>query len=318
MKKILFLIPFLYSLNVSAQILNDVRELIELNNPTETDSYPFLSDDGLRLYYTAFDGSWNNLYYSSRPDLDSDFEPKTLLDSSFFSGVISCSFSPDELDAYYSTGMNLFRTTRATTSSPFGGSTEITLVGGSITFIGGPTLTPGGAELYIFNGTGLSKYEQTNDTLYTFVSNPVPPAAYDGSVAQISKDGLELYWTLVPIGTDSTYIFKLDRPAIGDDFANPVILNNQINSSTLQNSQASYATSANVLIWVRNNDISWSGNDLFIAQNGTVLLNELGSAPKELLKIVDLLGRETIYEPNKVLIYIYSDGTAERVFKLQY
>jgi len=44
-------------------------------------------------------------------------------------------------------------------------------------------------------------------------------------------------------------------------------------------------------------------------------LEEIGNLPnnsKKLLKITDLLGRETIFQPNIVLIYIYSDGTIER------
>lgn len=35
---------------------------------------------------------------------------------------------------------------------------------------------------------------------------------------------------------------------------------------------------------------------------------------KELVKIVDLLGRETKFKPNMPLIYIYDDGTSERIF----
>lgn len=38
---------------------------------------------------------------------------------------------------------------------------------------------------------------------------------------------------------------------------------------------------------------------------------------KTVVKIIDLMGRETEAQPNTVLIYVYSDGTAERVFKLE-
>lgn len=41
------------------------------------------------------------------------------------------------------------------------------------------------------------------------------------------------------------------------------------------------------------------------------------NADRELIKIVDLMGRETSFQPNKPLIYIYSDGSAERVFEFQ-
>lgn len=38
---------------------------------------------------------------------------------------------------------------------------------------------------------------------------------------------------------------------------------------------------------------------------------------KELVKITDLLGRETEYVPNKPLIYIYSDGTVRKVLRIE-
>lgn len=41
-------------------------------------------------------------------------------------------------------------------------------------------------------------------------------------------------------------------------------------------------------------------------------IGELNTAPKQLIKIVDLLGRETPFKPNTALIYIYDDGTVER------
>ena len=44
--------------------------------------------------------------------------------------------------------------------------------------------------------------------------------------------------------------------------------------------------------------------------------NNTLSTTKQLIKITDLVGRETTFKPNTPLIYIYSDGTAEKVFKL--
>ncbi len=38
---------------------------------------------------------------------------------------------------------------------------------------------------------------------------------------------------------------------------------------------------------------------------------------KQLVKITDLLGRETTYQPNIVLIYIYSDGSIQKIYDLK-
>lgn len=48
----------------------------------------------------------------------------------------------------------------------------------------------------------------------------------------------------------------------------------------------------------------------------TVSLPEL-EQEKTLVKIVDLMGRETTFQPNQVLIYWYSDGTTEKVFEVE-
>ena len=45
-------------------------------------------------------------------------------------------------------------------------------------------------------------------------------------------------------------------------------------------------------------------------------IEEITLGTKELVKITDLIGRETTFKPNTPLIYIYSGGTAEKVFKL--
>ena len=38
---------------------------------------------------------------------------------------------------------------------------------------------------------------------------------------------------------------------------------------------------------------------------------------KELIKIVDINGRETEFKPNIVLFYLYSDGTVKTVFEVE-
>lgn len=46
-------------------------------------------------------------------------------------------------------------------------------------------------------------------------------------------------------------------------------------------------------------------------------LTEINSQPKKLIQIIDLMGRKVEDQPNTVLIYVYSDGTTEKVFRVK-
>ena len=45
-------------------------------------------------------------------------------------------------------------------------------------------------------------------------------------------------------------------------------------------------------------------------------IDELINTQKELVKIIDFMGQETKFKPNIPLIFIYSDGTRERVMAM--
>jgi hypothetical protein len=58
--------------------------------------------------------------------------------------------------------------------------------------------------------------------------------------------------------------------------------------------------------------------ELYSAVNPcNVGIEELNQGEKELIKVVDLMGREVTPQKNKTLIYVYSDGTTERVFEFE-
>jgi hypothetical protein len=64
--------------------------------------------------------------------------------------------------------------------------------------------------------------------------------------------------------------------------------------------------------------VALGGNNTIVTYDLTASIDELHSfGNKELVKIVDLMGREVSYEKNKVLIYVYSDGTTERIFEFE-
>jgi len=46
-------------------------------------------------------------------------------------------------------------------------------------------------------------------------------------------------------------------------------------------------------------------------------INEIDPAGKTLITITDLMGRRTLDQPNTLLIYIYSDGSTEKMFSIE-
>ena len=50
----------------------------------------------------------------------------------------------------------------------------------------------------------------------------------------------------------------------------------------------------------------------------SVGLTNLNPSQKNLIQILDLLGRETRFKPNTPLIYVYDDGSIEKVFSVAY
>ncbi len=61
---------------------------------------------------------------------------------------------------------------------------------------------------------------------------------------------------------------------------------------------------------------SWTfiHNNTGVDQNTQTAINDYSSNNKSLIKVVDLLGRETALQVNRLLFYIYSDGSIEKKY----
>jgi hypothetical protein len=118
------------------------------------------------------------------------------------------------------------------------------------------------------------------------------------------------------IGSNYDYIVLQMDSAIGD-LSGGYVYNGSNNDEDIVSS----------LVGLANGDIALTGLSSVnqysdwttqLIGNLTVDVVELvNSSKKEVVKIVDLLGRETKYAPNQTLLYIYDDGTAEKVFRVE-
>jgi hypothetical protein len=51
--------------------------------------------------------------------------------------------------------------------------------------------------------------------------------------------------------------------------------------------------------------------------SGASGVNELTTS-KNVIQILDMMGRETLFKTNTPLIYVYDDGSTEKVFSVEY
>ncbi len=89
---------------------------------------------------------------------------------------------------------------------------------------------------------------------------------------------------------------------------NYAVINGEMNQSFTPDVTGNYAVEVNM------NGCIDTSSCFLVDYTG---IEELIQMEKELVKIVDFMGRETKYKPNTPLIFIYSDGTVERVMKLE-
>ena len=64
--------------------------------------------------------------------------------------------------------------------------------------------------------------------------------------------------------------------------------------------------------------LSLNANNGIVPACSSAGLTDLNPSQKNLIQILDVLGRETTFKPNTPLIYVYDDGSIEKVFSVEY
>lgn len=238
------------------------RALSEINSTDQTDAYPSLSVDGLRLYFTQNFEGIDQIVFASRKDINSPFEGVTALNISA-SGLTSGWLSADELTVYYvaemSSNKQLFKAVRNTRNEPFGLGTEIVLKGQEdFGFISGASLTADAKQLFLYqseDGTRILKFTLSGENEYS-LEGPMFNDLEGKTVSpgQLSRDGLSYY---CPSGGN---IYVYNRKSLDDDFEMSSTI--EIGSSF---SQVGFNNQSIVICHSPHN--SWQSNDLYILDN---------------------------------------------------
>ena len=246
----------------------NVRSLSEINVAHKADAYPYISADGLRLYYTHEDTTYK-IYCASRSNTNAPFGNPKVLSSVIQDSSRSCWLTNNELEIYYVHFQVLYYASRLSLNDEFSEPKIIYLDSCKYGFISGPSLTPDKKELYLyFNRAGMEiyllKFKQVSTLEYILTDTLKFPNGLEVSPGQLSKDGLKFY---VGLGTtaDSCKLYQMERSTLADAFTNLTKLDATINSQATNCIQPTISSDENIFICTINNYNNWIDNDLMIA-----------------------------------------------------
>ncbi len=244
----------------------DVRALDEINT-SNAEAYPWLSPDGLRLYYLNTSSGEASLHMVSRPTTNATFVNSQPLNIDYPAEdqPLSCWLTNDELEMFFTTlsDTTLFYAQRNSLTAPFSIPVEVQLLGDiNFDFVAAPSLTSDKSQLFLtgrINGDyGIYLFEQIenlsyeiSDTLFTALTTP----------GQLSKNDSTYYFGMGAIADSELYAMcrdslnNLSVPAPITDLAMPAY-----------NGQVTTDGSERITIFVSSAYNSWASNDLYIAE----------------------------------------------------
>lgn len=291
----------------STSIWDSIRALSEINT-IDADAYPYISPDGLSLYYTKQEAGIKKLVVATRGvnDYATPFTNVQVVGNGF-SGLISSWFTNDQLELYYSDGSSIYMSSRSSVGDVFSAPQPLTINGYS-GFISAHSLTPNKQEMFVYNVDVLKSVLHCTNTggLNYVVDDTLEiPDGYFATTGQLSKDGLSYYVSIDSIGSFSLY--KMTRAAMMDTFSNLTKLSGSINDNALINNQPTITTDESIIVFVKNDLNSWEDNDLYISSaTGTVGMSE-AVRPIDVKVFPNPANQFAVFEFNEIpdLIRIY-------------
>lgn len=252
------------------------RSLTEINTYDSGEGYPWISNDGLRLYFTKLDENGDpKIYYSERIDLESDFSNIHSLNINMEDvDNFSCWLSDDELDIYFivriengSMNTTLLHSSRSSIEDEFINSIEVELIGNINGFLSGPSLTTDSNQLYIYNSNYYNNiliFDRTGDDEFTLSDSLQIPYGYSPHPGSLCSNDSKYYFSMRDsVSIDRLYLYE--RQNSNDPFNTLYCIENDSLSIQYSYIQPSVSNNGNYFAFVRGNGITWSANDLYLA-----------------------------------------------------
>ncbi len=203
----------------AAMIVPDCRETNSINQPGVADAYPFLSPDGLRLYFTSSrGGNFGTILISKRKSTNDPFGKPEPLSRNITAGYFGASLTNDELTICMVESGDLYISTRSSLNQEFPEPVKVEGTDGNNHY--GPSISPDGKEIVstievngkdrirVYKRTGLYQIEKVKDLIFPKDQEPGP--------GQLTKDGLSYYFSLATKNTE--HLWRFTRKSVNDPF----------------------------------------------------------------------------------------------------
>ncbi len=282
-KSILILIVLfigLQSQNLESQEqLYNLRALKEINLNKNTDAYPWLSNDGLRLYFCGYDPDTKRteLFISKRNSPDFPFkEPSLIINNTHGEDYLSPYLSADELRLCYIVrkGINYQLTqihfaSRKSIDDTFSDTKLINLKGTIHGELISPSFTEDLSQIFVFNlfrgKTSILQLLKTGPNEYS-LSNRIILEHGNIKSGKLSTDGLSYFLSLEK-KNELPSIHIMTRNSLSEPFRKmEVFKNSNINNEVFRNHQPYFTENRKFIVLTRSDANNWELNDLYIAQ----------------------------------------------------
>lgn len=273
----------------------ECRETKSINISNKADSYPYITEDGLRLYFTSNrEGGHGRFFISTRKNLGEPFGEPKVLSKNLTDGYYAGTLTADELTLCMVMSGDMYISVRKNLQDEF--SNPVKVAGQSDEYHFGPSISPDGKQIIVTVTTsGKDKpwiYERTG-TYSVGASKTLPEVpAGEAGPGQFSKDGLYYY---LSIETDKTeHLWRYSRASLAADFSNLEELPEQMKGLRCI-LQPSLNKDGSVLVFVTAENNLWDDDEILLV-NSVKRNLDLPKLPDDIFANINA----TVAEPEKV------------------
>jgi hypothetical protein len=291
-----------------------LRPLFELDQISKGEAYPWISDDGLRIYYTAHDdvSERSSIWYSERNSIDEDFSYHQLLScNSNTHDNLSSWVSKDEKtmafvvkEADEKRNSAIYLTKRQNIHNEFDKAEKITIQGGIRGTLISPSFTDDLSQMFVFNEYKSNSYimvfERLDDLTYSYKAELKFPSKYRVKTGKLSHDGLEYYLSLEEKSKNPA-LYILSRENLKENFV-PIVKYDQedINDGQYRNHQVYFSNQKDFIVFTRSEENEWSTNGIYIAQKTNLNVKPIVKIEESFNTVSDILAY-----PNPAIDYVF-------------